>query len=544
MNIIEKFFTKQAPKEALRGGFQERGFVTDKLTPSEKASLPQKEVTKLQERGSIPDLNRYRTLGSSGRSQQPQKTETIQPITQASMTTEQPTLTQTQTQLRNLKPNLNAQTIKEKYGVLRDRTKQAWEKYKDLNRATTQYQIEQMTTPPSKHDYLALAFLPAFASGSYAQQESKYVYDNILKRYVTRKEMEKLAQQRFSQALSQSKDIKVYQGQNVVTEGELREATRRILQKNANDPTNLNKLKKFYTEAGRKDLYDDIFNQEIKPFLDTKPSLKVGSIDKPTNIEASSTITSQTAKIYQPKQSEYYGTGQYERTEAITPRAKPTQKTQDLTFQTQDDILQYRTLGTQKQRPLLTQPQTQPQATKLDQMQRQQQKQEQEQKPRQQQSPFFKYRTGQATAQQQQQQQRQKNKQDYYRPFPRMKPKPKVPKKFFPFLSDYLPEEKRKKKKKDLNLFFPEVKEFGKWKPIGEFRSLKKAKSRGIGELRGTLRASLRIKKGKELIPFVKSTPEFRPSKKTPKRVLVQRRSKRLSSPFEVYAIQRARKFV
>lgn len=105
------------------------------------------------------------------------------------------------------------------------------------------------------------------------------------------------------------------------------------------------------------------------------------------------------------------------------------------------------------------------------------------------------------------------------------------------------PEKKKQlfKKRKKEGLFTPEVRRYGIWKPLGKFKTLEKAKRKGISRVLTTLAASLRIKKGEEILPIAKKNQFFRPSKKDEK-ILVQRRGKRLSSPLETREIQIARR--
>lgn len=88
--------------------------------------------------------------------------------------------------------------------------------------------------------------------------------------------------------------------------------------------------------------------------------------------------------------------------------------------------------------------------------------------------------------------------------------------------------------------FIPEIRRFGKWRPLGEFERLERAKRKGIAALLGTLAASLRIKKGEEILSIAKESRIFRRGKREPK-VLIQRKKFRLSMPSEVAEIQRAR---
>ena len=64
--------------------------------------------------------------------------------------------------------------------------------------------------------------------------------------------------------------------------------------------------------------------------------------------------------------------------------------------------------------------------------------------------------------------------------------------------------------------YVPYVKRYGKFIPVGKPTTLKKAKTKGIGVLKGTLAATLEIRETKtgKAIPIAKETFKFRPGKK------------------------------
>jgi hypothetical protein len=88
--------------------------------------------------------------------------------------------------------------------------------------------------------------------------------------------------------------------------------------------------------------------------------------------------------------------------------------------------------------------------------------------------------------------------------------------------------------------YIPEIRRYGKWKPLGKVETLEKALKRGVGAVRRTLGASLRIRRGKEVLSIGKDTRFFRPSKRDT-RILVQRRGARLGTRGERIEIIRAR---
>ncbi len=105
---------------------------------------------------------------------------------------------------------------------------------------------------------------------------------------------------------------------------------------------------------------------------------------------------------------------------------------------------------------------------------------------------------------------------------------------------DVLKSALRKIKEKP-ELIVPEVRRYGKWKPLGEPTTFLKAKERAIAYVKTTLGASFRMKKGEEIIPLGVLPGEFRPAKIVPT-VAVERRKYRLSAPSEISEIIVAKK--
>lgn len=93
-------------------------------------------------------------------------------------------------------------------------------------------------------------------------------------------------------------------------------------------------------------------------------------------------------------------------------------------------------------------------------------------------------------------------------------------------------------------LFLPFVRRRGKFIPVGQPVRFRKAKARGIRELRKTLGASLQIQRVKtgELVKFAKESKEFRVGKREGAVTLIQKAPRRLSRAEEVQEIIASRK--
>jgi hypothetical protein len=100
---------------------------------------------------------------------------------------------------------------------------------------------------------------------------------------------------------------------------------------------------------------------------------------------------------------------------------------------------------------------------------------------------------------------------------------------------------KSKAKKVSKGIFVAEVRRRGQWIPVAKTPTLKLAKQKGVRRVRETLAASLRIRKGKKILPIGKETFEFRPGKKNPL-ILVEKRGQRLSARGEVTEILGSKK--
>lgn len=126
--------------------------------------------------------------------------------------------------------------------------------------------------------------------------------------------------------------------------------------------------------------------------------------------------------------------------------------------------------------------------------------------------------------------------------FPR--PNPNIPKTGKPIIPILFDEDSKKnpyvKAKGIKSMFFIVSKTKGKEKIFGSASTFKEALTKGIGLVKGTLRASLKIKTPKGYAKLPTST-EFIKSKTDPF-AIVQKRSKRLSSYGEKSEIRRARK--
>lgn len=141
--------------------------------------------------------------------------------------------------------------------------------------------------------------------------------------------------QNFLDALEESKAVTT-----AGREADLREATRKLIANVQNDPARLRELRKLYQERGRTDIFDDIINQEVGPFF-AKPKV----IPKPKNTQITSTNSQDLSKaVGGPgiSSSEFEGTGQYERTDLVSPRLPSESKALSI----QSDII--RTSANQK----------------------------------------------------------------------------------------------------------------------------------------------------------------------------------------------------
>lgn len=127
---------------------------------------------------------------------------------------------------------------------------------------------------------------------------------------------------------------------------------------------------------------------------------------------------------------------------------------------------------------------------------------------------------------------------------PPFRPRPRIPiKPFIPIIPTDKPPKKKLKKKKLLDeLVTPFVKRRGKFFAIGKPTTKAKAIKKGVAKLRGTLAASLQLrKKGGEAVLFAKESKGFRIGKAGAK-TLVQRQRARLGRMGEIREIIASRK--
>lgn len=106
-------------------------------------------------------------------------------------------------------------------------------------------------------------------------------------------------------------------------------------------------------------------------------------------------------------------------------------------------------------------------------------------------------------------------------------------------------EKKKRKRRPGEQFFIPEVRRFGRFIPVGKPAPRKKALEIGVGKLRQTLAAALRLRRPgtKEYAKIARETREFRPGKKGKDIfVLVQKAPYRLGTRAEVTEIIKARK--
>lgn len=122
--------------------------------------------------------------------------------------------------------------------------------------------------------------------------------------------------------------------------------------------------------------------------------------------------------------------------------------------------------------------------------------------------------------------------------------RPTPPKLKIPPLDEDVNKKKQLRSELLSELVVPFIKRQGKYKPVSKPTTLGLAIGKGISLLRGTLAASLQIRKAKtgEKIRFAKETNQFRLGKKEGAATLVQRAPKRLSSFGEVGEIIRSRR--
>jgi len=122
-------------------------------------------------------------------------------------------------------------------------------------------------------------------------------------------------------------------------------------------------------------------------------------------------------------------------------------------------------------------------------------------------------------------------------------PKPKIPKilitaKPFPAGTQKPVFKLGDSSKEDYELF---IRRYQKWKKAGELETLKAAVKKGVGIVKGTLAASLKIMKGSKLVSRVKLPSEFRPAKREAG-VWVQKRKFRLSTKGETTEILKSKR--
>jgi len=396
---------------------------------------------------------------------------------------------------------------------------------KDIYKATTLKQIESLSKPPSQTELIGLLLLPAFMSGASAQSEFQEVRSTTGELIGFRRKRI----QQFAELLEKGiTEIKTPEG--IVN---VQEITRQAILKNRNNPEALAKLRAFYKKLGREQLFNDLVEQEIGGAV-LKPTIKKGAVDNYKTIELSSQVLSQAVK---PQQSEYYGTGQYEKTQETTFGIFSQPQRNILTLQdnlsitkpaiTQIEQTQQRDILSSAQSPFFQSALNTAQQTQ----QVQRARQEQENKQRQRFNPLLGqsslFRQAQQQRQQQQQRQRQSFRQfeQYTQPTPRIKTLPRTP--FF--ASNGISKVGKKSKEN----FIAEIRRFNRWNKLTSSSSYNKVFSKATNFVDKTLGASFRIKKDNIVLPL-KSIPRGFYKKGD---VAIEKRENRLSTSSEINEI-------
>jgi hypothetical protein len=384
----------------------------------------------------------------------------------------------------------------------------------------------------------------------------------------------------FKRQLQTSRAIKFEsEAQKIRFNKQLREKTREAV-KNVKNPEQLESLKKFYREAGREDILDDILAQEGFDVVRVTPQ---GKVKSKAELETPGKATPAVAEPAPAKLPGPFGAGAGKDTITEGPGAEGKFKTEpsifsgsgtDITAPTTTILTPTPTTTTttqqqvlQTQAPILRPPRQlvspiQTPLTLLGLGQTQIQQTGQLQRPRQSQTPIqgiaTGLTTGQATQQDQDTQQRQititTTKTDFGTPTgpgtPRV-PRTKIPKIPVPPPGfDRLREEFRKRYPRS-SAFDVFVKRKGKFRKIADDLPLGRALRRGALEARSTLAATFKVKGDPKAVPKFKTDIRFTPDPKTfrthkirkGKKIplefgtFIEKRNKRLSSREEISEI-------